>query len=497
MQQKLMSIKRFVIISSKFKYLATILCSLVAVQCIFYFIQSSHTQNIERSLTGLLRNEINMSEPYRLSQSIVDLESIGLFRCSILKNNTQNRIYQDLRFKLKTSECRPSFFHLNGKEINRTIMSINGEQWQLSLISENPASFYSMLWLFRVLAASTALLFHLYLNSEIAKANLEKEHHKQYFELAEQVAHDIRSPLLALNSVASEFGQIDPESKSVLEEALQRINAISNELLNENRNAILETSIDEVLQAITREKKAEFKGRPEIKVRYLSNIGSRAYASIHKESFRRVISNLINNSIEAMPKGGAVELRLDLSTNEIHIHIKDSGPGISPTLIKKIGARGFSTKCSGSGLGLSYAMKQVSAWSGSLKIISDVNEGTDIHITLPLVKREDTNAIVLVDNDPVIQKLWLKAAKKYNKSLRCFSSSSQIESALASIQKSTAIYIDVNLDASECGIELAKKLNRQGYVELFLASGYSSSYFKREDLSNFKASTGKTPPWIS
>lgn len=97
----------------------------------------------------------------------------------------------------------------------------------------------------------------------------------------------------------------------------------------------------------------------------------------------RVFFNLLKNSIEAMPKGGKIKVFILEEGDIVKIIIEDSGIGIEPENMDKVGKPFFTTKSKGTGLGLAIAIKIIESHNGKIDISSEVNKGTKVVITLP------------------------------------------------------------------------------------------------------------------
>ncbi|MBI3815109.1 MAG: hypothetical protein HY279_11700, partial [Nitrospinae bacterium] len=104
---------------------------------------------------------------------------------------------------------------------------------------------------------------------------------------------------------------------------------------------------------------------------------------------KQVFINLIKNSIEAMSDGGDLTITTVSLDGIVLIEFTDTGVGIPPDIQDKIFDPYFTTKESGSGLGLTLCSKVISDHGGQMKVISRENEGTTIMITLPADKGED------------------------------------------------------------------------------------------------------------
>jgi two-component system, sporulation sensor kinase E len=102
---------------------------------------------------------------------------------------------------------------------------------------------------------------------------------------------------------------------------------------------------------------------------------------------------LIKNSIEASQKGGNVSIFLEQAEeNNVLITIKDTGCGISKERLEKIGEPFYSSKEKGTGLGLTVSFKIVQSHKGTILYDSQKNQGTSVHITLPVKQNLGKNS---------------------------------------------------------------------------------------------------------
>ena len=98
----------------------------------------------------------------------------------------------------------------------------------------------------------------------------------------------------------------------------------------------------------------------------------------------RCLINLIQNSIEAMTKGGEISIAISKETSQASIQVIDQGAGIPEDRLNKLGEPFYSTKEKGTGLGLMICQKIIKNHGGKIDFSSIVNEGTTVTITLPL-----------------------------------------------------------------------------------------------------------------
>ncbi len=105
-----------------------------------------------------------------------------------------------------------------------------------------------------------------------------------------------------------------------------------------------------------------------------------------EESFREILSNLIENGVEAQPNGGTVRIEMERRGTNLELKVSDAGPGVPPGARAKIFQPFFTTKASGTGLGLAIVAKRLEEISGSVECVTPVENGrgTQFIVTLPL-----------------------------------------------------------------------------------------------------------------
>lgn len=103
------------------------------------------------------------------------------------------------------------------------------------------------------------------------------------------------------------------------------------------------------------------------------------------ESLRQVFLNLVNNSIDAMPDGGRLEIttRVTPNTGAAEIIFRDTGTGVAPDAAEQIFEPMWTTKPSGSGLGLAIARQVVNEHGGRIECDSRLEQGVEFRLTFP------------------------------------------------------------------------------------------------------------------
>lgn len=217
---------------------------------------------------------------------------------------------------------------------------------------------------------------------------LKKEKLSVLGELAAGIAHEIRNPLTSIKG----FMQMVKETREVKEayidiilDELERINQIVSELLvlakpqsHCYKPFLLGDAIDYVVHLISHE--ALLNG---VNIS-IDNNASSVVVHGEKNQLIQVFINIMKNAIEAMPKGGSLDLRVWREENEVHVTIADTGIGISKERLEKIGEPFFTLKEKGMGLGLTTSTKIIHEHKGTIKIDSEVGKGTIVHVSLPI-----------------------------------------------------------------------------------------------------------------
>jgi signal transduction histidine kinase len=207
-------------------------------------------------------------------------------------------------------------------------------------------------------------------------------------ELAIQMAHDIRSPLSALLAVISHPGHFDESKRRLALRATQRVQEIAEELMSHYRKVqiakeeeALEVNVSTIIENMIEEKRLTLPNSIRINTSFNGSVFKHLTFSRSRE-FKRMLSNIINNSVEAIYKKaphGEIKIILKGENEKIYLCIEDDGCGIPKDILEKIGKRGYSwKKKNGHGLGLYRARKMIELWDGTLVVESIHNEGTKV-----------------------------------------------------------------------------------------------------------------------
>ena len=99
---------------------------------------------------------------------------------------------------------------------------------------------------------------------------------------------------------------------------------------------------------------------------------------------KQALLNVLINAMEAMPQGGKLSIKLRSVNNMAHIEISDTGPGIPSALVSKIFDMHFTTRDTGTGIGLYVTRAIIERNDGTIKVETELGEGTCFEIAFPL-----------------------------------------------------------------------------------------------------------------
>ncbi|RJS59056.1 ATP-binding protein [Bacillus sp. PK3_68] len=208
-------------------------------------------------------------------------------------------------------------------------------------------------------------------------------------QMAAGVAHEIRNPLTTIRGfiqlVKEDFKE-ESHFQLILEE-IDRINFIVSELLILSKPNVVHFH-NKNLNKILKETISLFQTQASMSNIQMATEFANSELMIHcnKNQLKQVFINLFKNSVEAMPFGGQLTIRVgETKDREARIQIIDEGEGMKPEQIQKLGTPFYTTKETGTGLGYMIIKRIIEQHKGRLNVSSKVNKGTVVEITLPLI----------------------------------------------------------------------------------------------------------------
>jgi len=243
---------------------------------------------------------------------------------------------------------------------------------------------------------------------EQLKTETEKMKAVQYF--VSGTAQELHYPLLAIltktRDLLTKYQARDFEyiSYKEFDGMLRTLENISSQVryccdttkrlidLNKKRAGLSRGSCD-VNQLVRRQMKGREKQFSHLAVKYKLNLSSDLpSAAISEIELEQILSNLVNNAVQAMPGGGHLTIKTGYARSHkmLKIELKDDGVGISGEDLKHIFEPFFTTKQRGlegnSGLGLPIVYSLVKACRGDIVINSSLRRGTSVSVLIPAHK---------------------------------------------------------------------------------------------------------------
>ncbi len=215
--------------------------------------------------------------------------------------------------------------------------------------------------------------------------------------LTSGVAHEVKNPI---NSIVVHLEILrnklkDPDADTqrhmdVIGSEIQRLDRVVQTLVDFTRP--VELSLSEVdLRDVVGQ--VAFVARPDCErhgVQLVTEISDEPLpAKIDSDLFKQALLNIVINGAQAMANGGTLTIRTHRHDgDDAQIEVQDTGSGIPPAIRDKVFNLYFTTKKSGSGIGLAMTYRIMQLHNGSIHFDTRVGEGTIFYLTLPLARTE-------------------------------------------------------------------------------------------------------------
>ena len=229
---------------------------------------------------------------------------------------------------------------------------------------------------------------------ESAEALAKTEREGAWREMARQVAHEIKNPLTPMKlsiqylqkSINSNHPNVKELSSNVANTLVEQIDHLSkiaadfSQFANISYTNVEEFDLHEVIRSLNElyrsDENIEFIWRP---------LKRRLIVNADKTQMNRLFTNLFANAVEACEgRVCRIEVTEELHDGMVRINIKDNGEGIPQEMQSRIFIPNFTTKSSGTGLGLAMCKGIVEQVKGKIWFDTQLGNGTTFHVEIPL-----------------------------------------------------------------------------------------------------------------
>ena len=206
-------------------------------------------------------------------------------------------------------------------------------------------------------------------------------------QVAATIVHDLKNPLISILGFAKRIregkGDINTAAQ-VIEDSAQNMQRIVDGVLDFARPIRLELKEEDIHRVVQRAcDSCKIKAEEKNIVLSMNNPTDQVNIEIDSFSLQRAIINLINNAIEASPKGQRVIIRTETEKNHAVVKVKDFGSGMDKETLENIFIPFYSKKDKGTGLGMAIVKKVVEGHHAKIYIESHGGRGTEVRIELP------------------------------------------------------------------------------------------------------------------
>jgi two-component system sensor histidine kinase HydH len=216
----------------------------------------------------------------------------------------------------------------------------------------------------------------------------------QLGETARTLSHEIKNPLSAIRIrtgiLKKTMSSDQLEDLQVIEEEVQHLTSLTDRIGDFLRDPVGSPELIDV-HGFVQDLMTRFDQSVSYEKRFADNVS----VQFDRERLRSVLENLVKNALESEQSeseqlGEAVVVRVSATKGKVVISVLDRGEGISPEIRKRIYDPFYTSKTTGSGIGLAISRRFVEAVGGSLTLSARNGGGTAAAVRLARVKNENT-----------------------------------------------------------------------------------------------------------
>jgi two-component system nitrogen regulation sensor histidine kinase NtrY len=227
------------------------------------------------------------------------------------------------------------------------------------------------------------------------RAQLERTHRLEaWAEMARQVAHEIKNPLTPIQLSAEHLQRVHADQGkpmgAVLESCvtsilgqvrlLRRIASEFSSFASSPTARPAPVDVPELIAEVVGPYRTGLEGRIGIVNRVPAHLPQ---VHVDRTLVTRALVNVVENAIYAMPGTGTLTVTADSDRTSVSIHVADTGVGMDEDELERMFEPYFSTKATGTGLGLPIARRNIELNGGSIVVTSAKGAGTTVTVRLP------------------------------------------------------------------------------------------------------------------
>ena len=214
-------------------------------------------------------------------------------------------------------------------------------------------------------------------------------------DMARQVAHDIKNPLTPIQLSAEHLrhvhqdrgaplgGVLDSCVDTILSQVrlLRQISSEFSSFASSPQPRFLPAGINEVVDDVLQPYRAAPPARVTIETTLAPDLPD---LLIDRTLCARALVNIVENALHAMPAGGRLQVSTSRTDNRVSVELTDTGVGMDSEALDRLFEPYFSTRASGTGLGLTIAKRNVELNHGTIAVTSEQGHGTTVRLEFPV-----------------------------------------------------------------------------------------------------------------
>lgn len=290
--------------------------------------------------------------------------------------------------------------------------------------------------------------------SSVFAANLENVSRSR--RLHEKLAHDIRTPLMVMKSMAA---------NDALKEAVASLQRVSNSILGDIE---VPTTSAVSARAVAARSAKSLESIRQIPVAVNADGDNAYYVWIDEALLERALNNLLSNAFESQAVS-AVRVTIARRAERVSIEVEDNGKGATQDVIQKLNqATRVTTKATGHGLGLSNLSADLRQKGCDIEFESVEGKYFKATLVLPAASAR----IVLIDDDKAVHLAWKALAMSKKIEIKNFNETHSLEEIVQAVTPSDELYVDLHL-GQKSGLELIRQLRERGLAKAYLTTSES------------------------